>query len=98
MTVEWLADPAGVRFAVKVVPGAARDRIHGALGNALKVQVAASPEQGQANARLCGLLATALGLPTRAVEVVSGHGNPRKVVLVRGLDADQVRARLLPGG
>lgn len=95
MTVAFTADATGVRFAVKVVPGAARDRIVGALGEALKVQVATAPEQGKANARLCELLAAALGVPARAVAVQSGHGNPRKVVHVQGVDAATARARLL---
>jgi uncharacterized protein (TIGR00251 family) len=96
VTVAFVADATGVRFAVKVVPGAARDRIQGALGEALKVQVAAPPEQGKANTRLCELLAAALGVPTRSVVVASGHGSARKVVHVRGLDADTARERLLP--
>jgi uncharacterized protein (TIGR00251 family) len=98
VTIELTGDTAGVRLPVKVVPGAARDRIVGALGSALKVQVAAPPEQGKANARLCALLAEALGVPARSVQVVSGHGSARKVVVVHGLDVDTVRARLLPGG
>lgn len=94
MTFAPVADGDGVRFAVKVVPGAAQDRIAGPLGDALKVQVAAPPEQGKANARLCEVLARALGVPTRAVRVVAGHGNPRKTVAVAGVDAATVQARL----
>lgn len=81
-----------VQFAVKAVPGASRDRIVGLLGEALKVQVSAAPEGGKANERLCALLAERLGVPKHAVQVVAGHGNPRKVVAVRGLSVDAVRA------
>ena len=83
-----------VQFAVKAVPGASRDRIVGLLGEALKVQVSAAPEGGKANDRLCEVLAARLALPKHAVQVVQGHGNPRKVVAVRGLSADAVRAAL----
>lgn len=83
-----------VQFAVKAVPGASRDRIVGLLGEALKVQVSAAPEGGKANERLCEVLAARLGVPKHAVQVVAGHGNPRKVVAVRGLAADAVRAAL----
>ena len=94
MTFAPVADGDGVRFPVKVVPGAAQDRIAGLLGDALKVQVTAPPEQGKANARLCEVLATALGVPTRAVSVVAGHGSPRKTVAVEGIDTATVHARL----
>jgi uncharacterized protein len=86
--------PGGVQFALKVVPGAARTRIVGALGDALKVQVAAPPEGGKANAAVCELLAATFGVPVRAVTVVSGHGHARKVVAVAGLTAAAALAAL----
>lgn len=98
MTLAVAADATGVRFAVKVVPGAARDRIVGLLGSALKVQVAAPPENGRANERLCSMLAAALKVSPRDVAIASGQSSPRKTVQVRGVDATTVRARLgLPG-
>lgn len=92
LAVTELAD--GVAFAVKVVPGAARDRITGLLGDALKVQIAAPAEKGKANERLCGVLAAALGVPRRSVQVTSGHGSPRKLVTVYGTTAALLRATL----
>jgi len=83
-----------LRFAVKAVPGASRDRIAGLHGDALKVQIAAPPEHGRANARLRALLAAALSVPERRVQVVAGQRSPRKVVAVRGLAAADLRARL----
>ena len=94
MTTLPLREVAGVvQFAVKVVPGAARDRIVGLLGDALKVQVSAPPEAGKANARLCALLAAALAVPVRTVQVASGTGSARKVVAVHGLDAAAAEAK-----
>lgn len=90
------AQDGEVRFAVKVVPGASRERIVGLLGEALKVAVAAPPEGGKANRRLCELLARTLGVPIAAVRVAQGTASPRKVVAVRGLDPVLVQARLLP--
>lgn len=84
----------GVQFAVKAVPGASRDRIVGPIGEALKVQIAAPPESGKANARLCEVLARALLVPLRAVQVARGHGSSRKVVAVQGLSAEVVLDRL----
>lgn len=96
MTLAVTTTAAGVSFAVKVVPGAARDCIKGLLGEALKVQVTAPPEKGKANERLCAVLAAALGTTTRCVQVQSGHGSPRKVVVVQGLTATDVVERLVP--
>lgn len=94
MTLPLRKVDGAVQFAVKVVPGASRDRIAGVLGDALKVQVAAPPEGGKANAALCELLAQALGINARDVQVVAGAASPRKTVVVRGLAADDVRRRL----
>lgn len=87
---------AGATFAVKVVPGSSRDRLVGRYGDALKVQVTAAAEAGKANQRLCEVLAAALGVPVRDVGVQSGHGNPHKVIAVRGHTAADVIARLAP--
>ena len=86
----------GVRFAVKVVPGASRDRVVGALGEALKVAVSKPPEAGAANAAVVKLLADVLGVPRASVRIVRGHGNPRKEVFVAGVRATDVSARLAP--
>lgn len=94
MTFAVRAHGSGVTFAVKVVPGAARNRIAGVLGDALKVQVTAPAEGGKANERLCEVLAAALDVPVRAVHVQSGHGNPRKVIAIDGVDAHEVSRRL----
>lgn len=94
MTVVVREVAGGVSFAVKVVPGASRDRLVGGYGDSLKVQVAAAAEGGKANARLCEVLAAVFGVAPRAVEVASGHGSPRKVVMVHGVTAATVMAGL----
>ncbi len=67
---------------LKVVPGAARSEVVGALGDRLKVRVAAPPEGGRANRAVEELLSEWLGTPN--VEIVAGHGSPKKTVRVRG--------------
>lgn len=90
----WIeAAPGGARLRVKVVPGASRDGIVGALGDRLKVRVAAPPEHGAANRALLALLAERLGC---RCELVAGHATAAKTVLVHGADPDTVRARLAP--
>ena len=89
----------GVRFALKVVPGARRGRVVGLLGDALKVAVSKPAQEGAANQAVVALLSAALGVPAAQVPVVRGHTSPRKDVLVAGLTAVDVSARLeqLPG-
>ncbi len=92
--VELRDTPQGVRLTVKVVPGASRDRLVGALGKALKLAVAAPPEGGKANTAVCQLLARSLGVKAADVTIVTGHAQPLKHVLVQGLTAADVRQRL----
>ncbi len=84
----------GVEIIVKVVTNASRDRIVGPLGDALKIQVAAPPERGRANAAVERLLAKALGVKQKDVSVARGMSNPRKVVLVRGVAIERIQDRL----
>lgn len=80
------------KIAVKVVPGSSRDQIVGWLGDALKIKVAAAPEKGKANKAVVKLLAKTLGISTDAIEVVSGHTSPSKVLAIDGLDDEAIRA------
>ena len=83
---------------VKLVPGARRDRVVGAYGDGVKVQVAAPPEGGKANAAVLWVLAAALGVRSDRLELLAGHRQPRKVVRVEGMEPAEVRARLGLGG
>ncbi len=75
-----------VRVAVKAVPGSSRDAIAGALGDRLKVRIAAPPEDGRANKAIEALLAQACGLHARDASIISGHTRPEKTVELRGID------------
>lgn len=88
------ADARGTRIRVKAVPGASRDAVAGALGDRLKVRISAPPEGGKANEALVRVLAKALGVRAREVELVSGPTNPEKVFLVVGLAPREVAKRL----
>ena len=85
---------APVRIPVKAVPGASRDQIVGLLGGRLKIKVAAAPEGGKANAAICALVAAAIGIKARQVQVVAGHGSAEKVLEVLGMEAAEVSRRL----
>ena len=83
-----------VRFEVHAKPRARRSRIVGEQGEALVVQLAAPPVDGAANAELVELLASVLSVPKRDVTLARGESGRVKLVEVRGLTADEVRARL----
>ena len=84
----------GVTFSVKVVPGSSRSVIAGLLGDALKINVAASPEKGKANKELLKLLAKLLGKPKSALAIVSGLGNSHKEIHISGISPEQLRGSL----
>jgi uncharacterized protein (TIGR00251 family) len=86
------AREGAVRFAVRVSPRASREAIGGVHDGALKIALTAPPVEGAANAALIALLAKALGVPKRAVRVVSGESSRQKRIEIDGVDADRVRA------
>jgi hypothetical protein len=83
---------------VKAIPRAARDEIVGWLAGALKIRVAAPPQDGRANAALEALLAATLGLRKSAVRVAAGHGSARKRLEIDGLDRAELDRRLAAAG
>lgn len=58
---------------VRVIPRARRDEVGGERAGRLVVRTTAAPVDGKANAAVCRLVATHLGVPPRRVEVVAGH-------------------------
>lgn len=83
-----------VLIRLKAVPGAKRDEVAGVLGDRLKVRVSAPPEGGKANKAICALLANALGVRARDVEIVGGQTNPEKVARVVGVGEEAARGAL----
>jgi hypothetical protein len=84
----------GVVIRVKAVPGASRDAVAGAIGDRLKVRVAAAPEGGKANRAIERVIAAALGVKSARVSIVTGQGGPEKTVRVEGLEVHDARRRL----
>ncbi|MDX2114864.1 MAG: DUF167 family protein [Planctomycetota bacterium] len=88
------APQGGLHILVKAVPGASRDEIAGVLGERLKVRVSAAPEGGKANRAIAELLAAALGLKPRDVELVAGPASAEKTFQASGVTLEEA-ARLL---
>jgi uncharacterized protein (TIGR00251 family) len=77
-------------LAIKVVPGASRDRVVGRYGDAVKVQVNAAPEAGKANKAVVRILAEFLNVKPDQIEITRGHGLPWKIVEVSGMSQAEV--------
>jgi uncharacterized protein (TIGR00251 family) len=86
--------PEGCILPVRVQPGARRTGIQGEQAGALKVAVAAPPEDGRANAALIETLRFALGLKRSQLELVSGHTSRGKRILLRGVTRTELETRI----
>lgn len=84
----------GSEMIVHAVPGAKRGRVLGLHGDALRVAVDAPAEKGRANEALLELLAEVVGKKTSELVISSGEKGRRKRVLFRGIQPDELRARL----
>lgn len=71
-------------FRVRVVPRAAKSEVMGEHDGALRVRIAAPPVDGAANEELQRVLAKALNVPPRSVEITSGQTAKLKQISVTG--------------
>jgi uncharacterized protein (TIGR00251 family) len=95
----WLREQGGaVTLELLIQPRASRTRVVGEHDGRLKVQLAAPPVDGEANAALVELLAGALGVRESEVEVLRGEAGRRKTVRIAGVTAAAVVAALVPSG
>jgi uncharacterized protein len=91
----WLREvPGGVILEVLVQPRASRTRVVGEHDGRLKVQLAAPPVDGEANAALVEFLAGELGVRRADVTLERGETGRRKTVRVAGPTAAAVRSAL----
>lgn len=81
-------------LSIYVQPRSARTEIVGWHGDALKIRVAAPPVGGAANLELVRFLAEALEVPPSAVAIAKGIKARRKEIVISGLSAVEVMARL----
>ena len=79
---------------VRVVPRAKRNAIELDGDGGIKVRVTAVPERGKANAAVIALIAKALSVPKRNVEVVRGHTSRDKTISIDGVTRDEALRRL----
>jgi uncharacterized protein (TIGR00251 family) len=84
--------PEGATIAVRAQPKAKRNAILGEYGCALKIAVTAPPEDGRANEAILEFLQKQYHFQRSQVELLSGHTNRNKVILVRGVTPAQLTA------
>jgi len=82
-----------VRFAVRLTPRAGADHIDGVVEGVLRARVSAPAIEGAANQALLRLLATELGVSRSSVRLVAGAAGRQKLVVIDGLEPDEVLAR-----
>jgi uncharacterized protein len=85
----WVQTADGVALDVRLTPRGGRDAIEGVENRAdgrvvLKARVRAAPFEGQANDALCRLIARALGLAPRQVEIAAGASARIKRLRIAG--------------
>ncbi|MGZ6265860.1 MAG: DUF167 domain-containing protein [Candidatus Limnocylindrales bacterium] len=86
--------PASVRFAVRLTPRAAADRVDGVSDEGvLQVRVTAPAVEGAANAALVRLLADELDVSRSSIQMVAGATGRHKLIVVDGVSPDEVAAR-----
>ena len=91
----WVREaPGGVILEILVQPRASRTRVIGEHDGRLKIQLAAPPVDGEANAALVDFLAHALGARRSDVTIERGDTGRRKTVRVAGPTAAAVRVAL----
>ena len=85
----WSLTAGGVLLSVRLTPKGGRDAIEGidhlSDGSAfVKARVRAAPAGGEANAALIALLAEAIGVPRRNIELVGGAAARLKRLSISG--------------
>jgi len=86
-----ISERDGVLFVrVKVQPKASAAAIVGEHGGALKIRVAAAPENGKANRAVVEFMAKKLRLKKSDVSIISGEHSRDKLIAIRGLKREEL--------
>ena len=87
----------GALLTVHVQPNASQTECVGVHGEALKIRVAARPIQGGANDELIRFIADRCAIQRKYVQIRGGAEGRLKRLYVKGVTAELLLARLLPG-
>jgi|SRR4051794_33952167 uncharacterized protein len=83
------------RLTLKIRAGARKTGFAGSYGEGWKLQVAAPPVDGKANAAIVRFLAKVAGVAPAGVRIVSGFTSATKIVELQGIDAEHLQRAIL---
>jgi uncharacterized protein len=89
--------PKGLTIRFEVVPGSKKLAVPSGFNpwrKSLEAKLTEEPTRGKANRQLIEAVAELFGIAAERVEVLSGHKNSRKVLLVMGLSPEEAASRL----
>jgi uncharacterized protein (TIGR00251 family) len=92
----WRIEGDFLYLSVKALPGSSRNQLGGVREGALKVKVAAAPEDGRANRELRGYLSKLLDCPKSGVILAAGEKSRQKLIRLPALYRERLE-RLLAG-
>lgn len=79
----------GIELELVVQPRASRSKLVGEHDGRLKVQIAAPPVDGEANAEVIAFFSGLFQVPKRQVELISGEASKRKRIRVVGVSLER---------
>jgi len=74
----------GIYLNVHVQPGAKTNAIRGMYGDAIKLSITVSPQDGKANRALIQFVAKLLDIPRAEVQLISGQTSRQKRLFISG--------------
>ena len=84
--IQFECHPDGVIIPIKAHAAARKNAVGGEHDGMLKVSVTQASENGKANKAIIALLAKQLKIPKSRFELIAGETNPRKRILVHGVE------------
>ena len=86
----------GSALTLRITPRSSRNQIVGVLNDGtIKVHIAATPADDDANQELISFLSDVLGVPMSKLEIVAGAAGRDKLVSVLDMDVETAHQRIL---
>lgn len=86
--------PDGTILQLKIIPRSSKNQICEALGDRLKIKIAAPPVDSAANEELIRFISKHFGIPKLSVHLVQGRTSRAKTLLIKALSIEHVTGHL----